>query len=120
MNGNLNFNHEHELSVAMEELGSPIDLEVARSQELGDKSEGAFVLRSKYFPYHLRVDPQQDDRANEIKLCSIQRPHMRAFHFAWWCYHVAFMMWCVKIQRSFYDILLSSDLIHLIFHLFWY
>jgi len=50
---------------------------------------------SKYQEYDLRVDPLQDDRAIEIKLCpcSAKRPHMRAFHFAWWSYHVAFLMW---------------------------
>uniref|UniRef100_A0A7S4T1D1 Nitrate/nitrite transporter n=1 Tax=Ditylum brightwellii TaxID=49249 RepID=A0A7S4T1D1_9STRA len=41
----------------------------------------------------MRVKAEQDDRADEIKLCSFKRPHMRAFHFAWWCYHVAFLMW---------------------------
>jgi NNP family nitrate/nitrite transporter-like MFS transporter len=47
----------------------------------------------KYETYDLRVDPEQDDRADEIKLFSFKRPHMRAFHFAWWSYHVAFLMW---------------------------
>jgi sugar phosphate permease len=47
----------------------------------------------KYATYHIKVDPNQDDRAAEIKLCSFARPHMRAFHFAWWSYHVAFLMW---------------------------
>jgi len=52
---------------------------------------------AKYYPYQLTVDPNQDDRASQILLCSFQRPHMRAFHFAWWSYHVAFMMWCVFV-----------------------
>lgn len=47
----------------------------------------------KYQTYDCRVDPDQDDKASEIKLCSFKRPHMRAFHFAWWSYHVAFLMW---------------------------
>jgi NNP family nitrate/nitrite transporter-like MFS transporter len=47
----------------------------------------------KYETYDLRVDPNQEDRADEIKLFSFKRPHMRAFHFAWWSYHVAFLMW---------------------------
>ncbi len=53
---------------------------------------------SKYFPYHISVDPYQDDRASEIRLCSIKRPHMRSFHFAWWSYHVAFFMWQVVMN----------------------
>ena len=48
---------------------------------------------SKFTSYALKVDPAQEDRAAEIKLCTFARPHMRAFHFAWWCYHVAFLMW---------------------------
>ena len=47
----------------------------------------------KYESYHLEVDPSQDNKANQIKLFSFQRPHMRAFHCAWWSYHVAFLMW---------------------------
>jgi hypothetical protein len=41
----------------------------------------------------IKVDPLQDYKASEIKLCSFARPHMRAFHFSWWSYHVAFLMW---------------------------
>lgn len=51
------------------------------------------VSVSKFESYDLKVDPSQGDRASEIKLCTFKRPHMRAFHFAWWCYHVAFLMW---------------------------
>eukprot|EP00550_Attheya_septentrionalis_P000537 CAMPEP_0198282880 /NCGR_PEP_ID=MMETSP1449-20131203/2608_1 /TAXON_ID=420275 /ORGANISM="Attheya septentrionalis, Strain CCMP2084" /LENGTH=544 /DNA_ID=CAMNT_0043979297 /DNA_START=271 /DNA_END=1905 /DNA_ORIENTATION=+ len=47
----------------------------------------------KFQTFHIRVNPEQDYRADEIKLFSFARPHMRAFHFAWWCYHVAFLMW---------------------------
>lgn len=48
---------------------------------------------SKFESYALPVDPSQGDRATEIHLCTFKRPHMRAFHFAWWSYHVAFLMW---------------------------
>jgi len=44
-------------------------------------------------PFHVKVDPLQGNKATEIRLLSFQRPHMRAFHFAWWSYHVAFLMW---------------------------
>eukprot|EP00580_Thalassiosira_gravida_P011730 CAMPEP_0201626384 /NCGR_PEP_ID=MMETSP0493-20130528/1796_1 /ASSEMBLY_ACC=CAM_ASM_000838 /TAXON_ID=420259 /ORGANISM="Thalassiosira gravida, Strain GMp14c1" /LENGTH=472 /DNA_ID=CAMNT_0048096477 /DNA_START=1537 /DNA_END=2955 /DNA_ORIENTATION=- len=43
--------------------------------------------------YALNVDREQDDKATEIKLCSFARPHMRAFHFAWWGFFIAFFIW---------------------------
>lgn len=43
------------------------------------------VSVSKFESYDLKIDPSQGDRASEIKLCSFKRPHMRAFHYAWWC-----------------------------------
>jgi len=47
----------------------------------------------KYKTYTLKVDPEQDDRASEIKLCNFDRPHMRAFHMSWICFFLAFMIW---------------------------
>ena len=47
----------------------------------------------KYQSYALKVDPEQDDRATEIKLCSFARPHMRAFHCSWWNFFIAFFIW---------------------------
>eukprot|EP00560_Eucampia_antarctica_P004380 CAMPEP_0197840216 /NCGR_PEP_ID=MMETSP1437-20131217/45474_1 /TAXON_ID=49252 ORGANISM="Eucampia antarctica, Strain CCMP1452" /NCGR_SAMPLE_ID=MMETSP1437 /ASSEMBLY_ACC=CAM_ASM_001096 /LENGTH=541 /DNA_ID=CAMNT_0043449789 /DNA_START=56 /DNA_END=1683 /DNA_ORIENTATION=+ len=47
----------------------------------------------KYDTYTLKVDPDQDDRATEIKLFNISRPHMRAFHCSWWCFFNAFFIW---------------------------
>ena len=43
--------------------------------------------------YDVEVDPYQDDKAKEIQLCSFQRPHMRAFHCAWWSFFIAFFIW---------------------------
>ncbi|KAL7532013.1 hypothetical protein ACHAXR_004373 [Thalassiosira sp. AJA248-18] len=43
--------------------------------------------------YALAVDPEQDDKATELKLCSIARPHMRAFHYSWWSFFIAFFIW---------------------------
>jgi hypothetical protein len=52
------------------------------------------MSETKFGQYNMiKVDPLQDFKASEIKLCSIARPHMRAFHFSWWSYHVAFLMW---------------------------
>ena len=38
----------------------------------------------KYTTYAIQVDPKQGDRATEIRLCSFERPHMRAFHCSWY------------------------------------
>ncbi|KAG7348772.1 major facilitator superfamily transporter [Nitzschia inconspicua] len=43
--------------------------------------------------YAIAVDPDQDDKAKEIKLCSFARPHMRAFHCSWWGFFCAFFIW---------------------------
>lgn len=48
---------------------------------------------SKYKRYHLLVDHEQDDKAVEIALCSMSRPHMRGFHFAWFSFFIAFLCW---------------------------
>ena len=47
----------------------------------------------KYSTYKIEVDPDQDDKAKEILLCSFARPHMRAFHCAWWSFFIAFFIW---------------------------
>lgn len=47
----------------------------------------------KYSEYAIEVDEEQDDKAVEIKLCSLARPHMRAFHCSWWAFFVAFFIW---------------------------
>jgi NNP family nitrate/nitrite transporter-like MFS transporter len=43
--------------------------------------------------YHLQVSKDQNDRAKEIRLGSLKRPHMRAFHAAWLSFFTAFFMW---------------------------
>lgn len=43
--------------------------------------------------YALSVDPEQDDKATELKLCSFALPHMRAFHFSWSGFFTAFFIW---------------------------
>jgi NNP family nitrate/nitrite transporter-like MFS transporter len=51
------------------------------------------LAEERMYEYSLKVDPDQDDRASEIKLCSFARPHMRAFHCSWWAFFVAFFIW---------------------------
>ncbi|GAB9472107.1 hypothetical protein Gpo141_00009296 [Globisporangium polare] len=43
--------------------------------------------------FAIATDPLQDDKATEIKLLSAARPHMRAFHFAWLSFFIAFFGW---------------------------
>jgi NNP family nitrate/nitrite transporter-like MFS transporter len=47
----------------------------------------------KYSEYSIDTDPEQDDKATEIKICSFARPHMRAFHCSWWGFFVAYFIW---------------------------
>mmetsp|Transcript_20977 Transcript_20977/g.45524 ORF Transcript_20977/g.45524 Transcript_20977/m.45524 type:complete len:506 (+) Transcript_20977:140-1657(+) len=47
----------------------------------------------KYDTYYVNVDPDQDDKATEIKLLSFKRPHMRAFHCSWMGFFTAFFIW---------------------------
>jgi hypothetical protein len=49
--------------------------------------------RKKYDSYDVKVDPDQEDKATEIKLFSFRRPHMRAFHVCWWSFFMAFFVW---------------------------
>lgn len=55
--------------------------------------EGSPVEWKKYDTYHVKVNPDQDDRATEIKLFSAKRPHMRAFHVCWFSFFMAFFSW---------------------------
>ena len=43
--------------------------------------------------YDVPVDPKQQDRATAFRLRSFKRPHMRAFHFAWFGFFMAFVSW---------------------------
>ena len=47
----------------------------------------------KYEKYDLPVDPAQGDRATKLKIWSFKRPHMRAFHCAWFGFFCAFFIW---------------------------
>jgi len=48
---------------------------------------------SAYPSYAVRVDHTANDRATEFKLCQFARPHMRAFHCAWFSFFLAFYVW---------------------------
>uniref|UniRef100_A0A7S1YPY5 Nitrate/nitrite transporter n=1 Tax=Ditylum brightwellii TaxID=49249 RepID=A0A7S1YPY5_9STRA len=63
----------------------------------------------KYQTYALNVDPDQDDKATEIKLCNFSRPHMRAFHCSWWCFFIAFFIW-FSITPLLSEIAITLDL----------
>lgn len=39
------------------------------------------------------IQVDKEGKATEIKLLSCARPHMRAFHFAWFSFFLAFTMW---------------------------
>lgn len=43
--------------------------------------------------YHVRVDRSQLDKAIEVRLCQMKRPHMRAFHASWISFFTAFFLW---------------------------
>jgi MFS transporter, NNP family, nitrate/nitrite transporter len=49
--------------------------------------------RKKYPEYYIETDPDQDDKATELRMCSFRRPHMRAFHGAWFGFFMAFFIW---------------------------
>ncbi|KAF1319026.1 Sporangia induced major facilitator superfamily, partial [Globisporangium splendens] len=55
--------------------------------------EAKAVRFQRRYDFPIATDPMQEDRATEIKLLSFQRPHMRAFHFAWLSFFIAFFGW---------------------------
>jgi len=64
---------------------------------------------SKYECYQCVVDSSQEDRAVEIQLGSMARPHMRAFHLAWMAFFVAFFTW-FALTPLLSEIAISLDL----------
>ena len=64
---------------------------------------------SRFKEYAVRVDRGQHDKATEIILCNLQRPHMRAFHASWLSFFTAFFMW-FAITPLLSEIKISLDL----------
>ncbi|VEU35393.1 unnamed protein product [Pseudo-nitzschia multistriata] len=70
--------------------------DVTASEETGTLSAGTkdVVLGSEEpGPFVLEVDPEQKYKAKDFKICSFARPHMRAFHYSWWSFFIAFFDW---------------------------
>lgn len=63
------------------------------SEEKTEVDNGAPQEWKKYSQYYIDIDPDQDDKATTVKLCSIARPHMRAFHCSWMGFFIAFFIW---------------------------
>mmetsp|Transcript_3310 Transcript_3310/g.4639 ORF Transcript_3310/g.4639 Transcript_3310/m.4639 type:complete len:203 (-) Transcript_3310:103-711(-) len=63
-----------------------------------DYESNGIEINSKYniicpSTFTIATDPDQGYKGTEIRLCSFQRPHMRAFHGSWMCFFVAFLVW---------------------------
>ncbi|KAG3186623.1 hypothetical protein PC128_g12923 [Phytophthora cactorum] len=86
----------------------PLDLEIPNMSRATDDKSTLYqgmptdsyrqipVLQSnrpRHFPFDICTDPQQGDKATEIRLFSFQRPHMRAFHYSWLSFFIAFFGW---------------------------
>ena len=68
-------------------MGGDGDRDAKASRELDDSIDNNSSGNNdwkKYTTYAIQVDPKQGDRATEIRLCSFERPHMRAFHCSWY------------------------------------
>lgn len=58
--------------------------------EVSPVSTKPVMFRRKYA---VPVDPNADDKATKLQLCSFARPHMRAFHLSWISFFLAFFAW---------------------------
>ncbi|RLN95316.1 hypothetical protein BBJ28_00023833, partial [Nothophytophthora sp. Chile5] len=52
-----------------------------------------YPRRPRRLSFEISTDPHQGDRATEIRLFSFDRPHMRAFHYSWLSFFIAFFGW---------------------------
>jgi len=68
-------------------------VESGRSNHEDDDYDGELAAEDVPGPFALAVDPAQQYKAKELKICSFARPHMRAFHYSWWSFFIAFFIW---------------------------
>jgi hypothetical protein len=61
--------------------------------DVESKEEGMAYKQPNATKFDLPVDPDQGFKASQLKICSFQRPHMRAFHYSWWSFFIAFFIW---------------------------
>ncbi|GKY90640.1 hypothetical protein MPSEU_000037500 [Mayamaea pseudoterrestris] len=81
-------------SQSMRELERKMKDEDESVNDLDVSLAGPTNLQWRKFKYYnVEVDPEQDDKSKEILLCSLQRPHSRSFHAAWFSFSVAFFLW---------------------------
>eukprot|EP00980_Cylindrotheca_fusiformis_P002377 scaffold546_cov115-Cylindrotheca_fusiformis.AAC.6 len=73
--------------------GAPVSCKYVMAPTLNNFLDDCISDDDIFIEYSLDVDPDQDDRATEIKLCNFSRPHMRAFHFSWIGFFIAFFIW---------------------------
>ena len=59
---------------------------------ISDDGEGENATDNQQV-YELEVDEKQNDKAKELRIIHGSRPHMRAFHCAWWSFFVTFFVW---------------------------
>jgi NNP family nitrate/nitrite transporter-like MFS transporter len=65
------------------------------------------ISSRRYAWYDLEVVPEQDYKASEFKLATFGRPHMRAFHYAWFGFFLAEFVWFAIFPLTPY---MASDL----------
>lgn len=67
--------------------------DIELQDKFDNKNEGEDVAHAQPYEFDLEVDPEQDDRATELKIYSFKRPHMRGFHASWIAFFSAFFAW---------------------------
>ena len=67
------------------------------------------VMWKKFPTYPLRVSSEEQDKAIELQLRSFARPHMRVFHFCWWCLFISYISW-LAITPLLSEVRISLDL----------
>ena len=55
-----------------------------------EENAAQYSRPDEHGPFPLEVDPLQDYKAKELKFFTFARPHMRAFHYAWWTIFITY------------------------------